>query len=94
MYAHLQQTGFDFLETGRALAVETSFAGSPLPEPRKQLGKPNLLVPHRTKNEGSDKWLFRATSHPSKVAFPYRLFFCIFAVSSSGGGLFGRPVIL
>jgi hypothetical protein len=23
MYAHLQQTGFDFLETGRELAVET-----------------------------------------------------------------------
>jgi hypothetical protein len=60
----------------------------------KTTGKDQLLVPNLTKNDGSDKWLFSATNHPSKVAFPYCLFFRIFAVSSSGGGLFGRPVIL
>jgi hypothetical protein len=32
--------------------------------------------------------------HPSNVLFPFLVFFRIFAVSSSGGGLFGRPVIL
>jgi len=51
-------------------------------------------VGHITKVYCFGKWLFRAIVAPTMVGFLPRPVFRIFGVSSSGGGLFGRPVIL
>jgi hypothetical protein len=92
---------FGFLESARETAVAEIPSKSPGPEPwddqrsmkRSMTGEGPIILSGAIL---SGTWILASGSlvphHPSNVVFPWRQFFRIFAVSSSGGGLFGRPM--
>src|SRR6266850_640826 len=67
--AHLQHRTSILLESVGELTTLRHSPREPVSRTLGRLEKPNRCVPHPSKNPATDKWLFRATCHPSKVAF-------------------------
>ena len=91
--AHMQHSTSVSPGIGWGTQLEEFPLGSLLPEPWDDWKSP-IVGCHILSRTGILATGPIVPSHHSKVPFLFQPDFRIFVVSSSGGGLFGRPVIL